>query len=126
MTPQQQRLAALEGKPGIKAQHAIFRALKTYLQQVQTGWDVEETTPGSVQDRDGIDIYLVNLSTHETRPLDISFREKPDAPYAVRIRNDWFEVSDEGDWTFRRECLTALCRAILPALSAPPIQRKPF
>ena len=114
----------LEGKPGIKAQHAVYQALKEHLQQVQTGWDVEETQVGSIADRDGVDIYLKNLQTGETRILDISFREKPDVAYAVRIRNDWFDVSPEGEWKFRKECLNALVRAILPALSAPAIGRR--
>lgn len=122
----------LEERPGIKAQHAVFIALQEYLGKAMTGWEVEETPVGSDEDRAGVDIYLINSSTREAYLLDISFKEKDYTPYCVRIRDDWFlrntdgssATTADGNWIFRKECIQSLARAILPALSAPPIRRR--
>src|SRR5438094_753512 len=120
---------ALQDRPGIKAQHGVFQALQEYLAEVDTGWRVEETTPGSQEDRAGVDIYLINKSTGEAYLLDISFKDKQDTPFLVRVRNDWFVTTPDGasvttpdgsSWIFRKECIRALVQAIRPALAAPP------
>lgn len=116
--------AELEGKFGIKAQHAVFRALKEHLAQAGTGWGVEETPVGSEQDRLGIDIWLVNKANGDSYMLDISFREKPGNAFVVRIRNDWFGENPDGSVSVRKECLNALVRAVLPALREATIVRR--
>ena len=110
----------LEEKGGIKAQHAVYRALKAILARANTGWDVEETIPGSAQDRNGVDIYLVNKSLGVKRILDVSMRAKPESEGTlVRIYADWFVVNDDGSWSLLPECEHRLMRALLPTMSAP-------
>ncbi|HEY9871452.1 MAG TPA: hypothetical protein V6D08_20010 [Candidatus Obscuribacterales bacterium] len=116
--------AELEEKPGIKAQHAVFRALKDVLAQVNSGWDVEETRVGSEQDRAGIDIWLVNTATGQSYILDVSFRRKENDTFLVLIRHDWFVVNEDDSWSVRKECITPLIRAILPVLGNPAIVRR--
>jgi hypothetical protein len=125
---------SIDGKPGIKAQHAVYQALQEHLAQAGTGWSVEETVVGSQADRAGVDIYLINTATDEAYLLDISFKDKQDTPFLVRIRDDWFERNDDGSstttadgsaWIFRKECIRALVQAIRPALAAMPIRRRP-
>jgi hypothetical protein len=116
--------AELEEKPGIKAQHAVFRALKDVLAVVKSGWDVEETRVGSEQDRAGIDIWLVNTTTGESYILDVSFRRKQNDAFLVLIRHDWFVVNEDDSWSVRKECITPLIRAILPVLGNPAIVRR--
>ena len=104
--------AELEQKRGIKAQHAVFRALKQVLAEAKTGWDVEETGVGSEQDRDGIDIWLRNTATGASYILDISFRRKDDSVFAVLIRHDWFKDEEDGSLSLRKECIGSLVRAV--------------
>ncbi len=118
------RQAKLESKYGIKAQHAVFRALKEYLAQAGTGWDVEETPVGSAQDRQGIDIWLTNKATGDSYMLDISFREKPGNAFVVRIRNDWFVENADGSVSVGKEYINALVRAVLPALRDATVVRR--
>jgi len=115
--------AELEQKRGIKAQHAVFRALKQVLAEAKTGWDVEETGVGSEQDRDGIDIWLRNTATGASYILDISFRRKDDSVFAVLIRHDWFKDEEDGSLSLRKECIGSLVRAIKPVLSNPTVTR---
>lgn len=113
----------LEEKPGIKAQHAVFRALKQILTRADTGWDVEETEPGSRKDRDGIDIYLVNRSQGLMRILDVAMRDKPESEDTLlRVYPDWFEENEDGSWTLRKQCEKRLIRALLPTMYTPHIQ----
>jgi len=111
----------LEEKGGIKAQHAVYRALREHLARVNTGWYVEETAPGSLEDRQGIDIYLINFSTGERRILDVGMRPKEGSAFLVRVYRDWFETNADESWSLRKEKLNALLRAILPTLTAPSI-----
>jgi hypothetical protein len=112
----------LEGKGGIKAQHAVYRALKKILARANTGWDVEETVPGSEKDREGVDLYLVNKKLGVKRALDVSMRDKPNSEDTlVRIYSDWFWVSPDGSWLLLPECEHRLMRALLPTMSAPHI-----
>lgn len=115
--------AELEEKRGIKAQHAVFRALKQTLAEAKTGWDVEETAVGSEEDRDGIDIWLKNTATGDSFILDISFRRKDDSAFAVLIRHDWFKDEEDGSLTVRKECIGSLIQAIKPVLGNPTIKR---
>jgi hypothetical protein len=121
MALEQKYLSAqqMEQKGGIKAQHAVYRALKDHLRTVRTGWDVEETAVGSYEDRGGVDIKLIHLATRETRLLDISLRPKEDAAFLVRVYRHWFLELPDGTWEVRKNCLQPLIRAILPALSTP-------
>ncbi len=112
----------LEEKPGIKAQHAVFRALKRILALAGTGWDVEETEPGSSKDRQGIDIYLINRSQGIMRILDVAMRDKPESEDTlVRVYPDWFEENEDGSWSVRKEFEKALVRALLPTMYTPHI-----
>ena len=116
-------IAELEEKRGIKAQHAVFRALKHILAEAKTGWDVEETGVGSEEDRDGIDIWLRNTATGDSFILDISFRLKEDSAFAVLIRHDWFKDEEDGSLSVRKECTGLLIRAIKPVLCNPTVRR---
>lgn len=114
----------LEQKPGIKAQHAVYRALKRILEEANSGWDVEETPVGSQQDHDGIDIWLTNKATGDSFILDVSFRRKEDDTFLLLIRHEWFEENlKDGTFTLRKEYLRALLRAVLPILSMQPVKR---
>lgn len=115
----------LEEKPGIKAQHAVYRALKSLLAEAKTGWDIEETQPGSIEDRQGVDLYLVNLTTGERRILDVAMRDKPESEGTlVRVYPDWFEENPDGSWSLRKVCLNRLVRAMLPTMSTPSVRRQ--
>ena len=112
----------LEEKGGIKAQHAVYRALKSILARVKTGWDVEETVPGSARDRQGVDLYLVNEKQGVKRILDVAMRDKPgNEDTLVRVYPDWFTVNDDGTWSLLPECEHRLMRALLPTMSAPSV-----
>lgn len=112
----------LEEKGGIKAQHAVYRALKKILARADTGWDVEETVPGSEKDREGVDLFLVNRSMGVKRALDVSMRDKPGSEDTlVRIYSDWFWVNPDGSWSLLPEREHKLMRALLPTMSAPHI-----
>jgi len=112
----------LEEKGGIKAQHAVFRALKSILARANTGWDVEETVPGSEVDRLGIDLYLINQKLGIKRILDVGMRDKPESEDTlVRVYPDWFVSNPDGSWTLLPECEHRLMRALLPTMSAPNI-----
>ncbi len=107
--------AELEEKFGIKAQHAVATALKGLLQQQQTGWSLEETTPGSEEDLRGTDLYLIHDDTGRRISLDVSFRVK-DSACAVLLRRRWFQT-DGDNIVFRSECMRELIQAIKPALA---------
>ena len=110
----------LEEKGGIKAQHAVYRALKSILARANTGWDVEETVPGSEFDRLGHDIYLVNKKLGVKRILDVGMRDKPESEDTlVRVYPDWFVANEDGSWTLLPEYEHRLVRALLPTMSAP-------
>lgn len=110
----------LEEKGGIKAQHAVFRALKKILARANTGWDVEETVPGSEKDRQGVDIYLVNKQLGVKRILDVGMRDKPESEDTlVRVYPDWFTTNPDGSWSVLPEYEHRLIRALLPTMSAP-------
>lgn len=113
----------LEGKGGIKAQHAVYRALKAILARAKTGWDVEETQPGGALDRQGIDIYLVNRKLGVKRILDIAMRDKEGCSgTVVRVYRSWFEETSDGHWILLPDCEHRLMRALLPTMSAPSVQ----
>ena len=110
----------LEEKGGIKAQHAVYRALKAILARAKTGWDVEETVPGSEKDRLGHDLYLVNQRLGVKRILDVAMRDKPESEDTlVRVYPHWFCANEDGSWTLLSEYEHQLIRSLLPTMSAP-------
>lgn len=118
--------AELEQKPGIKAQHAVYRALKSILAGAKTGWDVEETEVGSLEDRRGVDLYLVNCSLGVRRPLDVALYDKVaegrgDERTMVRVYPSWFDTLPDGSFVLLKERENALIRALLPTMSSPAV-----
>lgn len=112
----------MEQLDGIKAQHAVFRAIQMLLARANTDWSVEESEVGSADDINGVDIRLIAPDgTH--RLLDVSLGDKPDKPgMLVRVYRDWFEEEEDGSWTLvpgRQQDL--LRRGLLPTMSAPPV-----
>jgi hypothetical protein len=114
----------MEEKGGVKAQHAVYRALKTILATAGTGWDIEETQIGSRDDRRGIDLWLVNNQLGVRRPLDVAMYDKlaegkGNEDTMVRVYPSWFDVLPDGSWVLLKEREQALIRALLPTMSAP-------
>ncbi len=119
----------MEEKGGIKAQHAVFRALKTILAQAGTGWDVEETQVGSTDDRRGVDLWLVNPQLGVKRALDVAMYDKlaegkGREDTMVRVYPSWFETLPDGSWMLLKEREQALVRALLPTMAAPHVSTR--
>lgn len=115
--------AEMEQKGGIKAQHAVYRALKEILSKANTGWDVEETSVGSTDDRRGIDIWLVNRKLGVKRALDVAMYDKlaegrGNDETMVRVYPSWFSTLPDGNWVLLKEREHSLVRALLPTMSA--------
>jgi len=113
----------MEQEPGIKAQHAVFRALERLLAQAKSGWTVTESAVGSVDDRNGVDIRLISPDKRTNRLLDVSLGDKPGKEgFLVRVYYDWFDVKEDGTWELLKEREQDLIRrAILPTMSAPSV-----
>ena len=116
-------LAELEEEPGIKAQHAVFRALSRLLTLAGTGWSVEETEVGSFDDvENGTDIRLISPDGRQHRLLDVSLGDKPHKDgMLLRVYHDWFDEKPDGRWELKPEKERALIRSILPTLESPAI-----
>lgn len=81
------------------------------------------TTPGSVEDRRGIDGYLA--SGRVRIPVDFSLESehnpaghKKDAVWLVHLRRDWFASVADGTVQVVPNCETQLFRSFLPVLQA--------
>lgn len=117
-TPEQ-----MEEEDGIKAQHAVFRALQLLLARAGTGWTVEESPVGSRDDKNGVDIRLISPDKKEHRLLDVSLGDKPDKEgLLVRVHRDWFRVESDGSWTLLPERTNDFIqRAMKPTMEAPAV-----
>lgn len=117
-TPEQ-----MEEEDGIKAQHAVFRALQQILAKAGTGWTVEESPVGGRDDRNGVDIRLISPNGRENRLLDVSLGDKPDKEgMLVRVYRDWFRIEDDGTWTLLPEKTNDFIqRAMKPTMEAPSV-----
>lgn len=117
-TPEQ-----MEEEDGIKAQHAVFRALQQILLKAGTGWTVEESPVGGRDDLNGVDIRLISPNKKEHRLLDVSLGDKPGKEgMLVRVYRDWFAIEDDGSWTLRPEKTNDFIqRAVKPTMEAPAV-----
>jgi len=115
--------AELQNHDGIKCQLAAAACVVTHLEVRGCGWTFTPTTPGSPEDRRGIDGYLV--SNGRRIPVDFSLESehnpaghKKDQVWLVHLRRDWFAPAADGTVQVVPNCETNLFRAFLPVLQA--------
>ncbi|CAN5666448.1 hypothetical protein BH10CYA1_BH10CYA1_41650 [soil metagenome] len=115
--------AHLQNLDGIKYQLAAAACVVTHLELRGCGWSFVPTTPGSEEDRRGIDGYLKSGGTRI--PVDFSLESehnpaghKKDAVWLVHMRRDWFAPAADGTVQVVPSCETHLFRSFLPVLQA--------
>lgn len=115
--------AHLQNLDGIKYQLAAAACVVTHLETQGCGWKFTTTTPGSEEDRRGIDGYLE--SGRFRIPVDFSLESehnpaghKKDSVWLVHLRRDWFASAADGTVQVVSNCETHLFRSFLPVLQA--------
>lgn len=115
--------AHLKDLDGIKCQLAAAACVVTHLEARGCGWTFTPTTPGSDEDRRGIDGHLE--SNGRRIPVDFSLESennpaghKKDQVWLVHLRRTWFAPEVDGVVHVLPQCETHLFRAFLPVLQA--------
>lgn len=115
--------AHLKDLDGIKCQLAATAHLVLHLQARGAGWAFTPTTPGSDEDRRGIDGYLEHGKCRI--PVDFSLESefnpaghKRDQVWLVHLKRTWFRFGSDGVVSLDKCFEMDLYRAFLPVLQA--------